>query len=124
MSDYKGLTVLVVEDNDSIRMVMEHMLTQLGVGRVITATQWYEVQSSINGVEVHGAFVDLVLQHGSGLDVARSLKSGNVPVIFCSGVDDEYNQRQMYALGFVFRKPVTMPMIHRGIEYFQQLRGG
>ena len=120
---YKGLTVLVVEDNNSIRLLMEQMLTQIGVGRVITATQWYEVQSAIEGVDVHGAFVDLVLQHGSGLDVARSLKSKNIPIVFCSGVDDEYNQRQMYALGFFFKKPVTMYALDRGLEYFRQLKG-
>ena len=119
---YKDLTILVVEDNDSIRMLMEHMLTQLGVGRVLSATQWYEVQTKLQDTEVDGAFVDLVLQHGSGLDVARSLKAQRIPIVFCSGVDDEYNQRQMYALGFVFKKPVTMYALNRGLEYFAGLK--
>lgn len=119
---YNDLTILVVEDNDAIRFFMESALTQMGVGMVITAATWYEVQQKIEGKEIDGAFLDLVLQHGSGLDVARSLKALKVPVIFCSGVTDEYNIKQMYGLGFVFSKPVHLHMINRGLEYFSSLK--
>ena len=88
-SKYQDLTVLVVEDNDAILYFMEHALTQLGVGRVIKAKTWYEVQSGIDGQKIDGAFLDLVLQYGSGLDIARDMRSLKVPIIFCSGVTDE-----------------------------------
>lgn len=119
---YSGLTVLVVEDNESVRFFMEQALTQLGVGNVISASTWYEVQNRIENTPVDGAFLDLVLQHGSGLDVARSLKALKVPVVFTSGVTDEYNLRQMYAFGFVFTKPVNMHMLARGLMYFKSLK--
>jgi DNA-binding response OmpR family regulator len=120
---YKDLTVLVVEDNKSTMFIMEQILTQLGVGRVITATTWHEVQSLVDGKKVDGAFLDLVLQHGSGLDVARSMRSLKVPVIFTSGVEDEYNVKQMYEHGFVIAKPVSMQAINRGLLYFKSLKG-
>jgi DNA-binding response OmpR family regulator len=120
---FNNLTVLVVEDNDAIRFFLEQALTQMGVGRVIPATTWYEVQNKIEGVHLDGAFLDLVLQHGSGLDIARSLTAMNVPVIFCSGVADEYNIKQMYRYGFVFEKPLHLHMLHRGLEYFKSLKG-
>ena len=121
--NFRDLTILVVEDNESIKFFMETALTQMGVGTVISATTWYEVQSKIDGVKVDGAFLDLVLQHGSGLDVARSLRALKVPMIFCSGVADEYNIKQMYQYGFVFEKPVHMYALNRGLEYFLQLKG-
>lgn len=120
---FKGLTILVVEDNDSIRFFMDKALTQMGVGRVITASTWYEVQSKTDGIQIDGAFLDLVLQHGSGLDVARSLTAMKVPVVFCSGVADEYNIKQMYRYGFVFEKPIHIHMLNRGLEYFKSLKG-
>jgi len=120
--NYKDLTVLVVEDNQSTMFIMEQVLAQLGVGRVITATTWHEMQGKVEGQEIDGAFLDLVLQHGSGLDVARSMRALKVPVIFCSGVNDEYNIKQMYELGFVIAKPVSMQAINRGLAYFKQLK--
>ena len=120
---YKDLIILVVEDNKSTMFIMEHILTQLGVGRVITAATWHEVQSKIEGQKVDGAFLDLVLQHGSGLDVARSMRALKVPVIFTSGVTDEYNIKQMYELGFVIAKPASMQAISRGLMYFAALKG-
>jgi DNA-binding response OmpR family regulator len=120
--NYQNLTVLVVEDNKSTMFIMEQILTQMGVGRVITATTWNEVQSKIEGQKVDGAFLDLVLQHGSGLDVARTMRALKVPVIFTSGVTDEYNIKQMYELGFVITKPVSMQAINRGLMYFSQLK--
>jgi DNA-binding response OmpR family regulator len=121
--NYKDLTVLVVEDNQSTMFIMEQVLTQLGVGRVITAATWHEVQAKVEGQKVDGAFLDLVLQHGSGLDVARSMRALKVPVIFTSGVNDEYNIKQMYELGFVITKPVSMQAINRGLMYFNSLKG-
>jgi DNA-binding response OmpR family regulator len=121
--NYKDLTVLVVEDNQSTMFIMEQVLAQLGVGRVITATTWHEMQGKVEGQEIDGAFLDLVLQHGSGLDVARSMRSLKVPVIFTSGVSDEYNIKQMYEHGFVIAKPVSMQAINRGLMYFAALKG-
>ena len=120
---YKDLTILVVEDNQSTMFVMEQILTQLGVGRVITAATWHEVQSVVDGKKIDGAFLDLVLQHGSGLDVARSMRALKVPVIFTSGVTDEYNIKQMYEHGFVIAKPVSMQAINRGLTYFAAIKG-
>jgi DNA-binding response OmpR family regulator len=121
-SPYQDLSILVVEDNDSILFFMEAALTQLGVGRVLKAKTWFDVQSVIEGQQIDGAFLDLVLQHGSGLDVGRSMRALKVPVIFCSGVTDEYNHKQMYELGFVFSKPIGLAMLVRGLEYFAGLK--
>jgi CheY-like chemotaxis protein len=120
---FNDLTILIVEDNPTIMYLIEQALTKLEVGKVITATTWYQVQQKIDDIHVDGAFLDLVLQHGSGLDIARSLKAIKTPVIFCSGVEDEYNIQQMYAHGFVFAKPVSVPALIRGLEYFRQLKG-
>ena len=119
---FQNLTVLVVDDNDTIRMYMDKALTQLGVGRVITASCMTDVKTKIALDELDGVFLDLVLQYGSGLDLARIFRSHKVPVIFCSGVTDEYNIKQMYELGFVFNKPIHMYMLNRGLRYFKSLK--
>jgi DNA-binding response OmpR family regulator len=122
VSNFKDLRIIVVDDDDLLVKYMEAMLTQLGVGSVTTAENFYQVQDKLREGQYDGAFLDLVLQHGSGLDVGRSLKAHGIPVIYCSGVTDEYNIRQMYQIGFVFSKPITMYHLNRGLEYFSQLK--
>ena len=119
---FQNLTVLAVDDNDTIRLFMDKALTQLGCGRVIVAPSMTEAKKLVNIEDLDGVFLDLVLQYGSGLDLARIFRGHKVPVIFCSGVTDEYNIKQMYDLGFVFSKPIHMHMLNRGLKYFKSLK--
>ena len=115
---YKDMTILVVDDDVSIRTLMKALLESCGVGHVLVAATYKEAEETASAVKLNGAFLDLVLQRGSGLDIGRMLTEKNVPVVFCSGVSDEFNISQMLEIGWVLSKPVRLQGLRRGLEWF------
>ncbi len=118
MSRYAQLSVLVVDDDISIRGYMSASLKGIGVGNVYLSETVEEAGTMLDKHDLHGAFVDLVLQRGSGLDVGRIMQQQGVPVVFCTGVDDEFNLTQMHEIGWVLPKPVRMAGLKRALEAF------
>lgn len=86
--------VLVVDDDDSVRVVTQRCLERMGL-HVITANDGKE------GVEVFGrvkdelslAIVDLTMPHLNGVEVVRLIHKAkpDLPVIFTSG----YNEQEL-----------------------------
>ena len=115
------MKILVVEDDLSLRKYMNLALTGLGA-EVLEADDWHSTMNAIDGHHIDGAFLDLVLQRGSGLDIARHLVEMNIPVVFTSGVSDEYNLSQMHELGWVLSKPVRVTGLKRALAMFGGVR--
>lgn len=118
MSRYAQLSVLVVDDDINIRSYMAASLKALGVGGIHLAETIEEASAVLEVNPLDGAFVDLVLQHGSGLDVGRMLAKHGVPVAFCTGIADEFNVTQMHEIGWLLPKPVRMAGMKRALETF------
>lgn len=111
------MKVLVVDDDISLRKYMRMSLEVLGVD-VVEAEDWHTTMTVLDGHQIDGAFLDLVLQRGSGLDIARHLKEKDIPVVFTSGVSDDFNLTQMHELGWVLTKPVRIAGMKRALEWF------
>ena len=118
MTPYQQLSVLVVDDDINIRSYMGAMLKTCGVGAVHLAETYLEAESIAARNKLDGAYLDLVLQRGSGLDVGRMLVAQGIPVVFCSGVADEFNASQMHEIGWLLPKPVRLAGIKRALESF------
>lgn len=118
VSRFAALSVLVVDDDINIRSYMAASLKALGVGTIHLAETVVEAGETLDVHAIDGAFVDLVLQHGSGLDVGRMMARQGVPVAFCTGVVDEFNLTQMHEIGWVLPKPVRIAGLKRALETF------
>ena len=111
------MRVLVVDDDINLRKYMRLTLQGLGCD-VVEADDWLSARDQLTQVAIDGAFLDLVLQRGSGLDIAHYLQAMDLPVVFCSGVSDDFNMTQMHELGWVLTKPVRVAGLRRALEWF------
>jgi two-component system OmpR family response regulator len=83
-----GTTILVVEDEPSLRTVLDRSLTYAGF-TVKTAGGLKEAHQQVADGGVHLALLDIMLPDGSGLDLATELRAGSpdLPVIFLTAKD-------------------------------------
>ena len=88
----EGKTVLLVEDDDSVRSVVAQQLRRLGTSTVIVASQASEALELARGIRVDLLVTDLFLKNGpGGLDLARALRNTHpaIPILFMSGYSEE-----------------------------------
>lgn len=111
------LNILLVEDDDTQATYMEAMILQLG-HRPLCANSLQGALDALMPQDIDGVLCDLVLESGSGLDVARACEAHGVPLIFVTGSADEYNLNKMYMYGFVVQKPLRMNALACAIEHF------
>lgn len=127
--DLKQLTVLYVEDEDSIRSEVVYFLSAR-VGRLFTAANGQE------GLEIYGAqrpdivMSDIQMPLMDGLVMAEEIKKRDrtVPVIFVTAFGDSQNLQSAISLGadgYVL-KPINleqlMQTLLRCVDTFMQLR--
>ena len=78
--------LLVVEDEPLIAFDNEHFLTDSGFTIVATVDRVADATALIeSGTAVDLVLVDVSLADGSGLDVARTARAHEVPVLFVTG---------------------------------------
>lgn len=100
MSDKK--TILLVEDDERIRTMANHMLNALG----------YEVLSAVDGLDgvekykLHQDAVDIVvldmkMPNMNGLEACRAIKDINSAqaIVLATGCDEEEHSEEMSSLG-------------------------
>jgi CheY-like chemotaxis protein len=86
----KGLSVLLVEDNEQVRQFAEDLLRDLGC-EVIAAADGKEALELLDTQPVDLLFSDVVMPGISGIELARQarqLKPG-LPVLLATGYSDE-----------------------------------
>lgn len=121
-SPYKNLKILIVDDSLAMRMLIEQLLCNCHVDQILIAegvTKAREILESDQ--EIDGVILDLVLEDGSGLELAKQFK--NVPKVFCTSTRDDHNTNLMYHHGWKIDKPVSLSAISRCVEYFHQMKG-
>src|SRR5712691_2981607 len=81
-------TILVVDDDENIRLIIEMILTDEGY-RVVTATGGEEIFRLLSARDVDLILMDLWLQGDDGRDLTRQLKSEpatcQIPVVLLAG---------------------------------------
>ena len=112
------MSILIVEDDSSQAHYIEALLTRMGVQcRVATTLQ--DAVVVLGSRQISGVLCDLVLDTGSGLEVAKICHDTRTPIVFCTATSDEHNVGKMYEYGFVIEKPVRIAALARAIEYFK-----
>ena len=67
--------------------------------------------------------VDAILPGESGISLVRELRMINqhIPVLFCTGANDEFNKKLMWSMGLVCHKPLDesfLMIVRRFIQTF------
>ncbi|RBY92147.1 hypothetical protein DQ244_07535 [Blastococcus sp. TBT05-19] len=113
--------VLVVEDEDATRLMLERRLTWAGY-RVRAAASADEATDALDGAFAPDVVVtDMFMPGGSGLSLANSLRehpaSANLPVIFLSGRALPGDVSAGRSLGATYlAKPCTLADLARAID--------
>ena len=112
------MTILIVEDDSTCAAYVEALVTKMGEACVkVDSTR--EALVVLGGGHIAGVLCDLVLETGSGLEVAKAARAMGIPVVFGTSTDDDQNTTLMHEYGFVLRKPIRMNGLARAIEYFK-----
>jgi PAS domain S-box-containing protein len=86
----RGLSVLLVEDNDHVREFACHLLDELGY-RVVTAASGEEALERLESERFDILFSDVVMPGLSGIELARLARERDptLPVLLASGYSEE-----------------------------------
>ena len=121
-SPYSELKILIVDDSQSMVMLIEQLLCNCNVEKISSVGSIKKAREILSsGAQFDGIILDLILEDGCGLELAKEFN--NIPVVFCSTTQDDHNSNLMYHLGRKINKPVTLASIYRCVDYFFTLRG-
>ncbi|HYJ83389.1 MAG TPA: PAS domain S-box protein [Allosphingosinicella sp.] len=86
----RGLSVLLVEDNEHVREFARHLLDELGY-RVLSAASGEEALELLEAESVDILFTDVVMPGLSGIELARLARRSDpdLPVLLASGYSEE-----------------------------------
>jgi CheY-like chemotaxis protein len=111
-----GETVLLVEDNDDVRMVAESLLQQLGYRSIAVASAPAALEALAARDDVDLIFTDVVLPgRTDGLELARLLKDRypRIPIVLTTGYAKSFAADPEYP---VLRKPYQISALGRVIR--------
>jgi CheY-like chemotaxis protein len=112
----KGLleTILVVEDHDDSRRMLEDMLTQAGF-RVLTATDGAEALRLLASERPDLIVLDLILPWVNGVEVLRTVRDHPqlriVPVLVVTGTQTSEFELRTFRPVRVLRKPLNVDAV-------------
>ena len=110
----KSLRVLVVDDNEQMRIIIGAVLSAVGVGRLFYAGNGREALETLHREQIDLAFVDYEMPVMNGLDfISRVRASGGemrfLPIIMLTGHSDmlRLNAARDRGVNEFLAKPVT-----------------
>ena len=115
-SEFAGLTVLAVDDEEFARGLIVRVLEGMGVGTVLTAENGAAALTCLDGADpaIDLVISDIEMPEMNGYEFVRRLRYGtlpaykNVPVIMLTGKDTDKNIRsaRIHKIsGFVVKPP-------------------
>jgi CheY-like chemotaxis protein len=84
------LTVLIVDDNQNMRLILRTILRGLGVARVEEARDAGEVFERLGSVPIDAVFIDINMPLLDGIELTRMIRTAKdspqprAPIIMCS----------------------------------------
>lgn len=110
----KALRVLVVDDNEQMRIIVGTVLSAVGVGRLFYASNGREALETLQREQIDVAYVDYEMPVMNGLDfISRVRASGGdhrfLPIIMLTGHSDmpRLNAARDRGVNEFLAKPVT-----------------
>ncbi len=112
----QGQTILVIDDDDSVRTVLADALRTVGF-KVMEANGGEEGLKQLSTVRPAAAIIDFIMPGMNGAEVARlaQVRHPRLPVIFVSGYYDTIALDGISG-ATVLRKPVDMEGLHRAVS--------
>jgi PAS domain S-box-containing protein len=116
-----GQCILVVDDEQNVRIVTERTLTQNGY-RVLSATNGKEALDLVEShqSDVHAVVADIMMPVMDGVALAHRLKQSHphLPIIACTGWGQEGVQTKLKALGVecVLQKPYAFEILLSALQ--------
>ncbi|GLR68852.1 response regulator [Acidocella aquatica] len=118
------LTILIVEDESMIGMLLEDLLQECACRVVGPANSVAQSIALIEtgGMALDGAFLDINLRGEFVYPVADALLARNVPFMFITG-NATYGIDPRYGAVRTLKKPFMASAIERAVKYFAEQRG-
>ena len=115
---------VVVEDNVSMRELIQLVLGAFGVSQVVSAINGVEAISALQSAGADIVFMDWQMDVMDGLECTRRIRArvdGIDPktiIVLVTGMVGEKNAEVAYAAGvdLFLEKPVSMKILHAGME--------
>lgn len=105
-------TILIVDDQESNRIMLRHYLTNAGFDHIVLATSGQEAMDQIRTHLPDLILLDVIMDDMNGFDVCRTLKSTaatrDIPVLLLTGLKDRISRAEGFNVGAVdyILKPV------------------
>lgn len=117
--------ILVIEDDEDVREVIQLLLTKAGY-QVFTSATGKDIFSLIHDYQPHLILIDILLGDLNGRDICKSIKSSpetsHIPVIIVSSLDNIYNTIADEGANDIIAKPFTEEILLGRIQ--RQLTNG
>src|SRR3954470_842411 len=115
--------VLIVDDTDSVRLILDLILTKAGYG-VVVAEDGFRAVEIARQQPIGAAIIDVVMPGMNGFEVARQLRAQsmthgqNLPFWIMSANDNPENRRKAQELGALafFAKPFECAKVIAAVE--------
>ena len=115
---------VVVEDNGSMRELIQMVLGAFGVSEVVSAVNGVEAISALQSAGADIVFMDWQMDVMDGLECTRRIRAGvdgidpKTIIVLVTGMVGEKNAEIAYAAGvdLFLEKPVSMKILHAGME--------
>ncbi|MEI6986699.1 MAG: ATP-binding protein, partial [Rhodospirillaceae bacterium] len=115
-----GETILVVEDNEPIRKLMQHQLKDIGYKVLVAENALMALEIMVANPKLDLLLTDIVMPGGmTGIDLARIFKDRwpEVKIVLCTGSIDESQLRESSALGLItLNKPYRPADLNRKLR--------
>lgn len=116
-----GRSMLVVEDNQGVIELVRAALESVGIA-IDVATTCAEALNKLENEDFALAVLDVYLPDGTGLDLAREIKSSNpdIPVVIMTGNPDSENVQESVALDVdaYWIKPLDVNVLIESVRGF------
>ena len=115
---------VVVEDNVSMRELIQMVLGAFGVSEVVSAINGVEAISALQSAGADVVFMDWQMDVMDGLECTRRIRTGvdgidpKTIIVIVTGMIGEKNAEVAYAAGvdLFLEKPVSMKILQAGME--------
>lgn len=112
MDEIKNKKIIIVDDEDEIRSMIDRLLRKEGFTRIFRASNCAEALKVFQSIKPDIAILDIMLPDGDGFLLLSSLRQiSNIPVIFLSARDED--EDRLLGLGLGADDYIVKPFLPR-----------
>lgn len=112
----KPLRILVVEDEMTIALMIEDMLTDLGHKVVGLALRFTQAVNLAKDAQIDFAILDVNLNGQNSFPVAELLEARGIPFVFATGYGSAGVETSYRGRDLVIKKPFDLKDLTRALE--------